>query len=142
MPFFHGGMASVLFVDDEPIVRRAVQLYLEQAGHTAYTAATIGEAQAIAIAHPLDGVFLDIWLAGGESGFELVDWVNERLPTLAPRIVFVTGHANPHAGAAQLRRNIDRPLLPKPFDMRALDSHIAEWARPKRLKWELEPGSA
>ncbi len=128
-------MASVLFVDDEPIVRRAVKLYLEQSGHVAYTAATLAEAQAVALAHPLDGIFLDIWLAGGESGFELIDWINEHIPDLAPRVVFVTGHANPQAGAAQLRRSIDRPLLAKPFAMRALDTHIAEWARPKRAKW-------
>ncbi len=133
-------MASVLFVDDEPVVRRAVALYLAQAGHLAYTAATLSEARAIARAHPLDGIFLDIWLAAGESGFELVDWINEHMPELAPRVVFVTGHADPRAGAAQLRRSIDRPLLPKPFEMRALDIHIAEWARPRKTTWEVEHG--
>jgi DNA-binding response OmpR family regulator len=131
-------MACVLFVDDEPIVRRAVQLYLAQAGHAVFTAATIAEAQAVCRREPLDGVFLDIWLAGGESGFELVDWINEQLPELAPRVVFVTGHANPQAGATRLRRNIDRPLLAKPFEMRALDAHIAEWARPKKAKWRVD----
>jgi CheY-like chemotaxis protein len=136
LPLAYTHMAIVLFVDDEPIVRRAVKLYLEQSGHVAHTAATLAEAQAVALAHPLDGIFLDIWLAAGESGFELVDWINEHLPDLAPRVVFVTGHANPQAGAARLRRSIDRPLLAKPFEMRALDIHIAEWARPKKAKWD------
>jgi DNA-binding response OmpR family regulator len=131
-------MACVLFVDDEPIVRRAVQLYLEQTGHLAFTAATLAEARDVASSQPLDGIFLDIWLGAGESGFELIDWINEQVPELAPRVVFVTGHANPQAGAAKLRRSIDRPLLPKPFEMRALDMHIAEWTRPKKATWEFE----
>jgi two-component system response regulator AtoC len=134
-------MACVLFVDDEPIVCRAVQLYLEQAGHRAFTAGTLTEARDIAISQPLDGIFLDIWLGAGESGFELIDWINEHLPELAPRVVFVTGHSNPQAGAAKLRRSIDRPLLPKPFEMRALDTHIAEWLRPKKIAWELDRGT-
>src|SRR5690349_15750123 len=65
-----GGVANVLYVDDEEAIRRAVATWLRRKGHVVYTASDVASARTILQDHPIDGVFVDLWL-GADSGMSL-----------------------------------------------------------------------
>ena len=92
-------MATVLYVDDESALRRAVQAWLERQGDEVVGARSIGAAKEQLAARPFDGVFIDLWLPDG-SGFELIDWIAERDPALGERLVLVTGDIVPTPATA------------------------------------------
>ena len=119
-------MASVLYVDDEDAIRRAVVAWLTRRGHTVYAAATLADARTLLESRSIDGVFVDLWL-GDESGLELQDWIDENRPALSSKVVFVTGDAG--AGANSLRSLValGRPILAKPFELQELDARVAAW---------------
>lgn len=118
----------VLYVDDEPTIRRAVELWLSRYGIHVVTAASISEARDQLSRHHVDGAFLDLWLEDG-SGFELYDWLLDTAPALIGRIAFVTGDAE---GSPRSHRKLNRlgcPVLRKPFDLDALKDTVARWVR-------------
>jgi two-component system response regulator RegA len=89
-------MASLLYVDDEETIGRAVRRWFERRGYQVYLARSIEEAKQILTEHEPAAIFLDIWL-GKESGFDLMGWIEATRPELAGRVTFVTGEsANPH----------------------------------------------
>src|SRR3954464_3295672 len=92
-------MATVLYVDDEAGIRRAVVAWLTRRGHTVHAAATIGDARHLLESQCIDGAFVDLWL-GEESGLELQDWIDEHQPDLSTKIVFVTGDVAGGSGHA------------------------------------------
>lgn len=119
---------KVLYVDDEPTIRRAVELWLSRYGIHVLTAASFAEAREQFDRHQIDGVFLDVWLEDG-SGFEFNDWLVESFPELAGRIAFVTGNA---AGTPLSNKRLARlncSVLRKPFDLDALRDVVAQWVR-------------
>ena len=121
-------MAAVLYVDDEPTIRRAVQLWLARYGITVHTAAGVADAQRAVEEQALDGVFVDVWLEDG-SGFQLLDWLRREHPALARRVVFVTGDI---AGGAAVGRRLLATgcrTLTKPFDLEELKSVAEAWVR-------------
>lgn len=121
-----GFMATVLYVDDEDAIRRAVAAWLTRRGHTVHTAGTLAEARDLIASQAIDGAFIDIWL-GEESGLELHDWIDENCPALSPKIVFVTGDM----GASEIIRcslgKLGRPVLAKPFELQQLDTFVHLW---------------
>ena len=123
-------MATILYVDDEAGIRRAVVAWLTRRGHTVHVAATLGDARELLESQSIDGAFVDLWL-GEESGLELRDWIDEHRPELSPNIVLVTGDpgADP-AGRGPLTA-LGRPVLAKPFDLQQLDQFVAGWSDPK-----------
>lgn len=120
-------VASILYVDDELAIQRAVRTWLTRRGHVVHTAASLAEARRILEQQTVDGVFLDIWL-GTESGFELQSWIDDHRPELSRRIVFVTGDIMAEQSIARATEQLGRPLLPKPFELRDLDAHVARWS--------------
>src|SRR6478609_8917591 len=120
-------MATVLYVDDEDAIRRAVVAWLTRRGHTVHSAGTLAGARHLLESQSIDGAFVDLWL-GDESGLELQDWIDEHQPDLSGKIVFVTGDAA--AGVANERlASLGRPVLAKPFDLHDLDAFVAGWCR-------------
>src|SRR5215472_4020687 len=105
-------MATVLYVDDEDAIRRAVAAWLTRRGHTVHTAGSLAVARDLIASHEIDGVFIDVWL-GEESGLELQDWIEEHSPALSPKIVFVTGDL----GVSEILRcslgKLGKPVLAK-----------------------------
>ncbi len=70
-------MATVLVVDDEPIVREVVVRYLAREGHATLEAAD-GDARASSSsAQTPDLVVLDVMLPGND-GLELCRWIRAR----------------------------------------------------------------
>lgn len=119
-------MAAVLYVDDEPTIRRAVQLWLTRYGITVHTAAGLHEARQIVAEQRLRGIFIDVWLEDG-SGLELYDWLSAEYPTLAGRSAFVTGDTTADAVALRRIAATGRPVLAKPFDLEAVKAMAEQW---------------
>lgn len=133
-------MATLLYVDDEPALLRAVHAWLERSGHVVRSASTIAAAKERLAESAGDGVVIDLWLPDG-SGFELVDWVAEHRPALAERVLFVTGDIAPSTEAARQLAMLGRPVLIKPFDLDELERHVRAWEEPWPARQPPEAGT-
>jgi DNA-binding NtrC family response regulator len=120
-------MATILYVDDEKALRRAVKLLFERQGDFARTASTARSAIGCLQRYRFDGVFLDLWLAGG-SGLEVYDWLLEHQPALATRVAFITGELFPSPESAQRLAATGRPVIQKPFALTTLTDYARAWA--------------
>ena len=115
-------MASLLYVDDEEIIGRAVSRWFERRGHEVHVARSVEDAKQILAEHEPAAIFLDVWL-GRESGFELMGWIEDERPELANRVTFVTGElADSHDDRAAVWKTLGRPVLQKPFEFAQLES--------------------
>jgi DNA-binding response OmpR family regulator len=123
-------MATVLYVDDEDAIRRAVVAWLTRRGHTVHAAASVADARVLLEAQSVDGAFVDLWL-GHESGLELQDWIDENRPALSPNIVFVTGDVTAGEPGVGPLGALGRPVLAKPFELRELDAYVEGWIGPQ-----------
>ncbi len=65
-------MAKVLVVDDDPMVRQALRLALETAGHEVVTAASKDEGKAAAVECKPQLMLVDVMIPEGTEGFHLV----------------------------------------------------------------------
>ena len=120
-------MTTVLYVDDEPPLRRAVHAWLKRHGTVVHVARGIEAAKECLARHDdVDGVFIDLWLSDG-SGFELFDWLAEHNPALARNVTFVTGDIVRTPATQSQLRMLERPLLTKPFDLTELDHFVELW---------------
>ncbi len=81
-------MSSILVVDDEVMVRELYSAWLEEAGHSVYTAASAMEARDILQREPIDVLVSDIRMAR-QTGIDLLAWVREHNPDLP--VILVTG---------------------------------------------------
>jgi len=108
---------TVLVVDDEPSMRRALRALFERAGYRVTEAASAAEALArVAEAPGPDAVVSDV-LMPEASGLEFYDALMKRAPNLAGRVVFLTGAA----GDPKVHTRIEQrgvPLLAKTDDLR------------------------
>src|SRR5438270_10642 len=58
-------MATVLYVDDEDAIRRAVVTWLTRRGHVVHEAAGVASARQVLESQTVDGAFVDLWLGRG-----------------------------------------------------------------------------
>ena len=121
-------MATVLYVDDEPAIRRLVRRWFEKRGVTIITAESVDEARRMFAEHDVAGAFIDVWL-GKETGFDLYAWVAQHRPQLKERIVFITGDVDAGVPEGTQLQALGRTVIPKPFELEDLDAHVREWAR-------------
>jgi len=121
-----GAMATVLYVDDERAIGRALRSWLSRRGHVVYTAASIEEAQKILDTSQVDGAFIDIWL-GKQRGFDLFDWIAMNQPLVAANAVFVTGDVVPDRTVQKALDTYTRPVLVKPFELSELEVIVRGW---------------
>jgi len=120
-------MATLLYVDDEETIGRAVARWFERRGHVVHVARTIADAQKLLLHLQPDALFIDVWL-GTESGFELMSWIEDSRPQLADRVVFVTGELvdAQNVDSGRLWQTLGRPVLQKPFDFAQLEAHTQQ----------------
>ena len=130
-------MATVLFVDDEPSIRRAVHYWLERRGHEVHSASTIAEALELLTQYRFEGAFIDLWLPDG-LGFELYAEIQRHHGKLARNIVFVSGDILPDATVRGQLQALGHPILSKPFDLDELDHFTRAWVRASG-GWLLDP---
>jgi CheY-like chemotaxis protein len=103
----------VLVVDDEPLVRRALDRVLS-ASHDVVLAGGGKEALArIEQGPPFDAILCDVMMPGMD-GIELYSAVTSRWPALSGRVVFVTGGALVGETRSFLSR-VRNPVVEKPF---------------------------
>ncbi|MFB3855230.1 MAG: response regulator, partial [Vicinamibacterales bacterium] len=114
--------ASVLVVEDDPVVRSLASLALRDAGHRVIHAASAEEASGLTITEPIDLLLCDVLLPG-RTGPELVAELRER--GLQVPVLFMTGYAGDAAGfQALLRSGADR--IEKPFTPHRLRAKVRE----------------
>jgi DNA-binding response OmpR family regulator len=116
-------MATLLYVDDEETIGRAVARWFERRGHVVHLARNLTQAEDMLLDIEPDALFVDLWL-GTESGFELMSWIDENRPHLAERVIFVTGELVDERNAigGRLWQSLGRPVLQKPFDFAQLEA--------------------
>lgn len=122
------GAARLLFVDDDPQVRRTFARTMEREGFVVDVAADADEALALANRHRYPVIATDLMLPG-ISGTQLA----ERLKTLQPqaRYVLLSGASGLRDASAQgaVRWH---SVVPKPWDHSTLASLLREAARRER----------
>lgn len=110
-------MKTVLLVDDEPSMRRALRAFFERAGFGVVEAASAQAAlDHVRNGHATDGVVSDV-LMPDVNGLAFYDQLLALAPALANRVVFLTGAASdPKVHAPIEARGV--PLLSKMDDLR------------------------
>ena len=108
-------MKTILVIDDEPQILRALQINLRVRGYEVYTAATGAEALQQASRHPPDLVILDLGLPDLD-GVEVIEGL--RGWTAAP-IIVLSGRADSTDKVAALDAGAD-DYVTKPFGMEEL----------------------
>jgi DNA-binding response OmpR family regulator len=115
-PAARRGHERVLFVEDEPAVRRLGLRILEQAGYDVIEARDGEEALALLDREttPVDAIVTDVVMPNMGGG-EMARRVRSKQPQIP--ILFVSGHPEDRSGAMQLE---GADLLQKPFSANAL----------------------
>lgn len=110
-------MLTVLVVDDDPGIRRALRKVLERGGYQVAEAASAQEAlQRVTESPAADAVVSDV-LMPEASGLDFYDALMKVAPQLAGRVVFLTGAAHdPRVHGPIEQRGV--PLLSKMDDLR------------------------
>jgi CheY-like chemotaxis protein len=108
---------TVLIVDDESSMRRALRLFFERAGFVVEEASSARAAlDLVASGGKIDGVVSDV-LMPEINGLAFYDQLLEVAPELANRVVFLTGaSADPRVHRPIEQRGV--PLLSKTDDLR------------------------
>ena len=108
---------TLVIVDDDEDVRRALSRLLRSKGHEVRTFASAEDFQAEAVA--ADCVILDVRLPG-LTGLELREHLRNRI---APTpVVLITGDGD--RLARDVPHSVDTPLVTKPFDDAVLEAAI------------------
>ena len=124
-------MAMVMYVDDEPALRRVVRRWFEKHGTTILVAESAAEARTLMRKHDVAGLFVDVWL-GAETGFDLYAWIAEHRPQLKDRVVFITGDVAPDLASGTALRALGRAVIAKPFELDDLDVYAKQWTQGTR----------
>jgi signal transduction histidine kinase len=112
--------ASVLYVEDEELVRRVGERALARAGFAVSAAQTAAEARQLADRQRPDILVTDVVLPGGVDGITLAEGLRDRWPSLP--VLLVSGYSE--------REPPDwAPLLAKPFEPNQLAGAVAALLR-------------
>jgi len=123
----------VLVVEDDPSIRRGLEMALEKDGHTVVQASTVPQAARMMTAECPDAVLLDIHLGAAEmSGIDLARMMKDDPVWRAIPVVVLS--AMP---AAEIRERassyafegLRTVVLPKPFDVGVLLETLSTVAR-------------
>lgn len=112
-------MATVLVVDDEPIVREVVVRYLEREGFSAIEAGDGSDAQALLEEQLPDLVVLDVMLPGTD-GLDLCRWIRSRSAT---PVILLTARGEEADRVVGLELGAD-DYVTKPFSPRELVARV------------------
>jgi len=118
---------SLLLVDDDELVRRALARRLGKHWHVEPVATVDDAARRLARAPAPAVVLCDVMMeAGGGPG--LYETIRQRAPALAARFVFLTGGATDRRAREFLDRQ-PQPVLRKPLDVGVLEQAYLDVAR-------------
>ena len=111
-------MATILIVDDDADLLRALTLLLTHAGHRVITAQDGVLATSAASRHRPDMVILDVGLPGG-SGLTVLDRLQASVHLSSVPVLILTGRTDPECEARALQAGA-REFLRKPADPQVL----------------------
>ncbi len=114
--------AKILVVDDEPIIREFMSQVLNNEGHEVEAADNAEDALEMVKSKRYRLILLDIKMPG-MSGIELYKHLQKITPSLARRVVFVTGDVIGTRTTAFLSKT-KVPRIMKPFDAKQLRTEI------------------
>jgi len=101
-------LASILVVDDEPLIRQLVARILEGQGHTALQCSDA--ATALAVTEPLDLLIVDFVLPD-MNGLELTAQLRDTRPTLP--VILMSGYLpDPELTPPQPSTFMQKPMTP------------------------------
>ena len=92
---------TLLLVDDEPLLLRALQRILRTEGHRVFTAACPDEMRPALDDPSLDVILLDLFL-GTTNGLDILDQVKSSRPEV--EVIVMTGHASVESVVVCMRR--------------------------------------
>jgi DNA-binding response OmpR family regulator len=134
-------MATILVVDDEPIVRDVVARYLERDGHRIVEAADGDEARGLIEQEAPSLVVLDVMLPGSTDGLALCRWIRS---TSDLAVILLTARGEETDRIVGLELGAD-DYVTKPFSPRELATRVRtvlRRARPvARLRQRVAVGS-
>jgi two-component system response regulator AtoC len=111
----------VLVVDDEPHMRRVLEIMLGNAGHVVYAAGNGREALALLAANPVDLVLTDLRMPDVD-GMTLLRTVRE--DGNAVPVIVITAHGSVQSAVEAMKHGASDYIL-RPFDLEALELAIA-----------------
>jgi DNA-binding response OmpR family regulator len=114
---------KVLFVDDEPSVRKTLAVILRQQGFDVTVAATVPEALDIIKAEKFDVLLSDLNIGEAGDGFTLVSAMRRTQPDACTFII--TGFPDFESALKAIRKQVDDYFV-KPVEPRALVSGIRQ----------------
>jgi CheY-like chemotaxis protein len=118
------GDETVLLVEDDELLRRALQRALSAAGYTVLCAGTMADAMALfaEVRDRLDLVLSDVVLPD-ESGIALMDRVHDAAPSV--KTMLMSGHTD-HALLAKHTFRVGSAFLQKPFHLSTLTDRVRD----------------
>ena len=120
-------MATVLILDDEPVIREVLGSVLAKAGHATREAATAAEGLARLEKEPIDLLLLDLMLPD-RPGLEVLVEVRARHPEIP--VVVVTAYSSVESAITAMREGAFH-YIPKPFRNEEV-VHVVRQALEKR----------
>jgi CheY-like chemotaxis protein len=112
-------LETILFVEDDALVRMDMAEFLRECGYVVHEAATAEEAIEALQAILIDLVFTDINLSEGMNGLELAEWTLHHRPGV--KVLVTTGNSSSMEGNPETVES----LLAKPYNGRDL----VEWVK-------------
>jgi len=125
-----GERRTLLLLDDDPAVLRALSRVLDP-HYQVFPAGSVEEALALADLRRPDLLLCDVMMPDG-GGEALYHALQEHLPELAERVIFLTGGAD-RAALQTFYAHQPQPVLQKPLDLAAL-ARAAERLAPSKAK--------
>lgn len=123
-------MARLLVVEDDELLRDALEAQLGLAHHQVVAVPTAPDAIALFVSDRFEAVVLDLGLPGGMDGLALLDWLRDKQPALP--VLILTARDGIDDRVIGLQRGAD-DYLTKPFDMSELLARIASLLRRAQL---------
>ncbi|MDB5907803.1 MAG: DNA-binding response regulator [Massilia sp.] len=111
----------VLVVDDEPHMRRVLEIMLGATGHAVFSAANGREALALLRSNPVDLVITDLRMPEMD-GIELLRQMREG--GIEAPVIMITAHGSVESAVAAMKFGASDYIL-RPFDIEALELVIA-----------------
>ena len=115
-----GPPATILFVEDEALIRMDMAEFLRECGYRVHEASDASEAlEALQAKFAIDLVFTDVNFPRGMTGVELADWVLTN--RAGAKVIVTTGRGVPTALAPKVGK-----MLPKPYTGRDLHARVRQ----------------
>lgn len=122
---------TLLIIDDEPVVRFAIQKYFAGRGYRVDAAEELEEAEALIACCRYDVVISDLRLGSARSneGLEVLSFVRERCPET--RLVLLTAFGSDEVRKAAFALHADA-VLHKPIPLEDLEALVARLGQERR----------